>query len=253
VNEADVWEPKTNAVRFAAGDYSSEWSYNGDTMHLTVASPQLSYDLRLTGAGQVMYAKDKLGVKGFIQEGAQEDRSYYFSLPRVEIVGRITYTGKGGVQREIDVTGQGWVDRQWGDFLTKSWEWSSVRFSNGARVNLYNFANGHQVATYQKADGSTQWLDSYLVRQNGYLRTPERGVWLSWGWSYEFPVEVEGSRHYTLEPFSKLDVYENPNNIFFEGPSRLINDDTGETVGVAVTESMDVRIMQNAPYAANQH
>jgi hypothetical protein len=35
-------------------------------MHLTVASPQLSYDLRLTGAGQVMYAKDKLGIEGFI-------------------------------------------------------------------------------------------------------------------------------------------------------------------------------------------
>jgi hypothetical protein len=64
---------------------------------------------------------------------------------------------------------------------------------------------------------------------------------------------LEASRHYTLEPFSKLDVFENPSNIFFEGPSRLINDDTGQTVGVAVTESMDVRIMQNAPYAANQH
>jgi hypothetical protein len=39
----------------------------------------------------------------------------------------------------------------------------------------------------------------------------------------------------------------------FEGPACLINDDTGERVGVAVSESMDVRIMQNAPYAANQH
>jgi predicted secreted hydrolase len=253
VNEADTWEPRTNALRFVAGEYSSEWSYQGDTMNLTVASPRLSYALRLTGAGQVMYAKDKLGIEGFIQEGADEDRSYYYSLPRVQIVGRITYTGKGGVRREIDVTGQGWVDRQWGDFLTKSWEWSSLRFSNGARVNLYNFANGYQVATYQKADGSTQWLDSFLVRQNGYLRTPERGVWLSWGWSYEFPAVVEGSRHYTLEPFSELDVYESPSNVLCESPSRLINDDTGETVGVAVTESMDVRIMQNAPYAANQH
>ena len=27
-----------HALRFVAGDYSSEWSYNGDTMHLTVAS-----------------------------------------------------------------------------------------------------------------------------------------------------------------------------------------------------------------------
>jgi hypothetical protein len=51
----------------------------------------------------------------------------------------------------------------------------------------------------------------------------------------------------------EFDVFEKPNNIFFEGPSRLINDETRETVGVAVNESMDVRIMQNAPYAANQH
>jgi len=253
VNEADTWDSKTNALRFVAGEYSSEWSYKGETMHLTVASPQLSYDLHLTGAEQVMYAKDKLGVEGFIQEGAPEDRSYYYSLPRVQIAGRVTYTGKGGVPREIDVTGQGWVDRQWGDFLTNSWEWSSLRFSNGARVNLYNFANGYQVATYQKTDGSTQWLDSFLIHQNGYLKTPERGVWLSWGWSYEFPIEVEGSRHYTLEPFSKLDVYEYPTNTLFEGPSRLINDNTGETVGIAVTESMDVRIMQNAPYGVHQH
>jgi hypothetical protein len=222
-------------------------------MNLTVASPKLSYALRLTNAGQVMYAKDKLGIKGFIQEGAPEERSYYYSLPRVQIAGRITYAGKGGVRREIDVTGQGWVDRQWGEFLTKSWEWTSLRFSNGARVNLYNFFNGYQVATYQKADGSTQWMDSFLVHQNGYLKTPERGVWLSWGWSYEFPVEVEGSRRYTLEPFSRLDVYESPNNVLLESPSHLINDDTGETVGVAVSESMDVRIMQNGPYAAHQH
>src|SRR6266568_1065227 len=54
-----------------------------------------------------------------------------------------------------------------------------------------------------------------------------------------------------IDRVSKLDVFENPGNILFEGPSRLINDDTGETVGVAVTESMDVRIMQNAPYAAH--
>jgi hydroxyneurosporene synthase CrtC len=253
VNEADTWDPRTNALRFVAGDYSSEWSYDGDAMNLTVASPQLSYALRITGAADVTYAKDKLGIEGFIREGAPEDRSYYYSLPRVQLVGRITYTGKGGVRREIDVTGQRWVDRQWGNFLTRSWEWSSLRFSSGARVNLYNFANGYQVATYQKADGSTQWLDSVVLHQNSYLRTPKQGVWLSWGWSYEFPVAVEGSRRYTLEPFSKLDVYEMPGNVLFEGPSRLINAETGETVGVAVTESMDVRIMHNAPYGANQH
>jgi hypothetical protein len=124
--------------------------------------------------------------------------------------------------------------------------------ATGRSCSRFRSACRGEVATYQKADGSTQWLGSFIIRQNSYLKTPERGVWLSWGWSYVFPVLVEGSRHYTLEPFSKLDVYEVPGNTLFEGPSRLINDDTGETVGVAVTESMDVRIMQNAPYAANQ-
>jgi hypothetical protein len=252
VNEADTWDAESNALQFVAGDYSSSWSYEGDLMHLTVASPRLSCDVRITGASHVMYAKDKLGIEGFIQEGAQEDRSYYYSLPHVQLAGRITYTGKGGALRDIDVTGQGWVDRQWGDFLTRSWEWSSLRFSNGARLNLYNFANGYQIATYQRADGSTQWLDSFVLHQNGYLKTPRQGVWVSWGWTYELPVEVEGSRRFRLEPFSKLDVYETPGAVMFEGPSHLIDDTTGETVGVAVTESMDVRALQNAPYAANQ-
>jgi CrtC N-terminal lipocalin domain/Lipocalin-like domain len=253
VDEADTWEPATNTLRVAVGDYTSEWSFDGETMHLTVASPRLSYAIRFTGAEQVMYAKDKLGIAGFIQEGAPEDRSFYYSLPRLQLAGRITFTGKDGVSREVDVTGQGWVDRQWGDFLTNSWEWSSMRFSNGARLNLYNFANGYQVATYQKSDGSTQWLDSFVVRQNGYLKTPEKKVWLSWGWSYEFPTMIEGSRRYTLEPLSKLDIYESASNALFEGPSRIINDDTGETVGIAVNESMDIRTLHNGPYDVNQH
>jgi hypothetical protein len=60
--------------------------------------------------------------------------------------------------------------------LTKSWEWSSFRFSNGARINLYNFGNGYQVGTYQKADGSTEWFDKFIVRQNGYMKVPSNGV-----------------------------------------------------------------------------
>jgi hypothetical protein len=52
---------------------------------------------------------------------------------------------------------------------------------------------------------------------------------------------------------SAVDVYEAPNNTPFEGPWRLIDDDTGETGGVTTSESMDARLMQNAASAANQH
>jgi hypothetical protein len=49
------------------------------------------------------------------------------------------------------------------------------------------------------------------------------------------------------------DVYVTPENTLFEGPSHLIDDSTDEVVGVAVSESMDVRIMNNAPGGPNQH
>jgi predicted secreted hydrolase len=253
MQDDDTWNADANAVRYDVGNYTGEWSFAGDAMRVTVESSAVQFDLRLTGAGQVMYAKDKLDVEGFIQEGAPDDRSFYYSLPRLNLSGRIVFPDKNGARREVELQGSAWVDRQWGDFLTKSWEWSSLRFSNGARVNLYNFANGYQVATYQKADGSTEWFDKFVVRQNGYMKVPGNGVWLSWGWSYDFPIDVEGSRTYTLKPLGQKDVYITPENTLFEGPSHLIDDSTGEIVGVAVTESMDVRIMNNAPGGPNQH
>jgi predicted secreted hydrolase len=248
----DTWHAESKAVRYDLDGCSGEWSFTDEAMHVTVQSSKLEFDLSLTGTDQVMYAKDKLDVEGFIQEGAPEDRSFYYSLPRLTLAGRIAFSDKTGARREVEVQGTGWVDRQWGDFLTKSWEWTSFRFSNGARVNLYNFANGYQVGTYQRADGSTEWLDGFVVRQNGYMKVPDNGVWLSWGWSYEFPIDIEGSRAYTLKPFGQQDIYVTPENTLFEGPSHLIDDSTGEVVGVAVSESMDVRIMKNAPGGPNQ-
>jgi hypothetical protein len=78
------------------------------------------------------------------------------------------------------------------------------------------------------------------------MKVPGDGVWLSWGWTYEFPIDVEGSRAYTLKPYSQKDVYITPSNTLYEGPSHLIDDSNGEVVGVVVNESMDVRIMHNA-------
>jgi predicted secreted hydrolase len=252
MGDAETWRPDSNSVHYELADYSGDWSLEDDAMRVGVESAKVRFDLRLTGASQVMFAKDKLGIEGFIQEGAPEDRSYYYSLPRLSLTGRVALPDAAGVRREVELQGTAWVDRQWGDFLTKSWEWSSLRFSNGARVNLYNFANGYQVATYQRPDASTEWIDSFVVRQNGYMKEPSTGTWMSWGWSFEFPIEIEGSRVYTLKPYSQKDVYITPENTFFEGPSELIDDSTGNVVGVAVSESMDVRVMNNAPGAVNQ-
>jgi hypothetical protein len=127
-------------------------------------------------------------------------------------------------------------------------------FANGARVYLYHFANGRQVAMYQKADGSIRRFDSFIIRPNGYATAPQWGAWLSRGWSYEFPHEIEGSCRYTLEPLDSLEIGfgADPEGLF-EGLSDLINDDSGVRVGLAVTEPLDARVMQDAPSNQYRH
>ncbi len=252
MNEKEVWDADTSTLRLRSAQYDCSWSYDGENLNLAVTSPTMSFHLGMQGGSQVMWAKDQLGVEGLIQEGPEGDYSFYYSLARLRISGSVTYTDETGHPTTVEVSGSGWVDRQWGDFMTNAWEWGSLRFNNGARVNLYNFYNGYQVATYQKADGSLHWFDHFLVKQNGYAKT-RAGKWVSWGWSYEFPIEVEGSRRYTLVPFSKMDMVEAPGVGFFEGPSQLIDESTGKQVGISVNESMDVAIMENAPYGPHQH
>jgi hypothetical protein len=127
-------------------------------------------------------------------------------------------------------------------------------FANGARVYLYHLANGSQIATYQKADGSTRRFDSFTIRQNGYAMAPQWGAWLSRGWSYEFPLEIEGSRHYTLEPLDAVEIeFGAEPETLFEGLARLVDDDNGVRVGLAVAEPLDARIMQDAPWGPYPH
>jgi hypothetical protein len=63
-------------------------SPQSDLGTLAASDPQgAKYRRRLprrSNAAETSDVKDKLGIKGLIQEGAQEDRSYYYSLPRLE-------------------------------------------------------------------------------------------------------------------------------------------------------------------------
>jgi hypothetical protein len=171
-----------------------------------------------------MWAKDAtFNKEGFIQQGIPGNVSFYYSLPPLIVSGKLSYTNESGANKTIDVVGQGWVDRQWGDFKTQAWEWASFRFDNGARVNLHSFENAHKVGTHQKADGSLQWIDNFTIKQNGYDKAPS-GQWVSSGWGYDFPISVEGSRHYTVVPFSNNDwICSPPTFCFIEWAGQLID------------------------------
>jgi hypothetical protein len=250
----DLYDDPSNTILCSAGDYSTSWSYHKDYMSLKMNSSKLSFDFRLQNVNEVVWHKDKLGIEGMIQQGAEDDFSFYYSLMRTPLSGTLSTIDDNAVKRDLMLTGMAWVDRQWGDFFTLSWEWASFRFSNGARLHLYNFFNGHQEALYLTSDGNLTYVDSFIVKQNGYVKSPQVGTWVSWGWSYEFPIEIEGSKHYSVIPKSRKEFLEDLNLKFalYEGSCHLINDETGELVGVTVNESADIRVMENGPYAKHQ-
>ena len=193
MNRSSIWDMNNNTLVYKTPKHHGSWGYDGQNLILTLKSQRISFDLHIQGGNQVMWAKDRIYNKeGFIQQGLPGNVSFYYSLPRLILSGNLTYTDESGSAKTIEVTGQGWVDRQWGDFLTYAWEWASWRFNNGARVNMYNF-DGHQVGTYQNANGLTEWFDNFVVKQNGYAKTPN-GLWFSLGWSFGLPVEIEGAR-----------------------------------------------------------
>ena len=72
-----------------------------------------------------------------------------------------------------------------------------------------------------------------FVKQND-AKTPN-GQWFSWGWSYGLPIEIEGSKDFTIVPFNKNDAVHVPqtNFDFYEGAGKLI-DDTTERIAVAL-------------------
>jgi hypothetical protein len=123
--------------------------------------------------------------------------------------------------------------------------------------NSLENGTAHLVGTYQKPDGSLQWFDDFTVKQNGYTKLPN-GDWVSFGWSYDFPIDIEGSKHYTLVPLSTpftknppIDLVNSYLNYFIEQGGQLIDDDTGKVVGHSFTESMPIQILLNGLYEVN--
>ena len=240
----DAYNPNQNTMKFEAGAFFLEWGYQGEKMKIHGRSPRQKIDLSLVDKTGVLWHKDKMGIHGLIAESSPDEPSFYYSIPALEVEGMLAYTGDDGRQITTKVTGQGWCDRQWGDYLTKSWEWCSMRFLDGDRVNLYAFPQtGHKVGSYMTKEGKTEYFDNFTVRQKSYFEAPD-GSWLTCEWDYDLPIK---GKKYHVTSASKEDVMISPSNTLLEGMG-FIRNEKGEVVGYTANESMDIRATKTGPY-----
>lgn len=110
------------------GDWLMRGS-RGERYELRANAGGYAYDLDLTSAAPPL----SHGNRGLVDFG-EAGVTYYYTRPRLDIAGVVT-TPDG---RAIEVSGLGWLDKQWGDFqpVDVEWDWASIQLDDGTDLML---------------------------------------------------------------------------------------------------------------------
>jgi predicted secreted hydrolase len=110
------------------------------------------------------------GDRGLSQKsGDRGSASYYYSIPRVSVRGRLVRDGQ-----PVDVQGLAWVDREWGSGALggnqQGWDWFALQLQDGTSLMFYALRNHdgrrdpHSAGTWIGAAGQSRPLSSDQVQ-----------------------------------------------------------------------------------------
>jgi predicted secreted hydrolase len=91
------------------------------------------YDFTLTDVKGPVYH----GGLGAVRMSSRTADSFYYSRPRIDVEGILYKDGE-----PIEVTGEAWMDHQWGNFIPFSligWDWFSMRLSDNTEIMYFIF------------------------------------------------------------------------------------------------------------------
>ena len=127
-----------------------------DALQLTARGSDFAYDLQLKAESPLVLHGDS----GFSVKSRDGHASYYYSQPAYAVTGTLTLP-----DRTVDVTGQGWLDREWSSQPLSEdqsgWDWFSLSFDSGARMmgfRLRDSGGDFTSDTWIEPDGSTEAL-----------------------------------------------------------------------------------------------
>jgi predicted secreted hydrolase len=176
-----------------------DWSVEGiggdaATVRLQAAEADVSIDLRLESAKRVVLQ----GERGLDRKGPEPgNASYYYSLTRMPVTGRIAARGAS-----FEVTGIAWMDREWGTSALGAhlvgWDWMALQLDDGRDLMLYQlrgtdgrpdrFSGGSLTA----ADGSSRPLafGDFRIEVLDTWSSPRDGTRYPSRWRVSVPAEA---------------------------------------------------------------
>ncbi|KIC42810.1 iron ABC transporter permease [Ruegeria sp. ANG-R] len=198
-----------------------EWHMRGgdlDTLNLTANGVDFGYDLQLQAQGSLVFHGDA----GYSVKSADGQASYYYSQPFYTVEGILHLP-----DQDVEVTGQGWLDREWSSQPLaedqSGWDWFSLSFDSGDKLMAFRLRGDrgdYTAATWIEPDGTVtplpdgsvklKPLETTSVAQRNvptrwHLSSPELGVdidviavtpkaWMGTRFEYwEGPITISGS------------------------------------------------------------
>jgi predicted secreted hydrolase len=171
---------------------------------------------------------------GYIEYG-DGTASYYYSWTRLDVQGTLD-RGNG----PESVTGEAWMDHQWGDFQTfqdGGWDWFALQLEDGTDVMLYLIRNlegevllvdGSIVAP----DGGLTVLreGDFTVTATGEWTSPHTGTVYPSGWEIAIPAHELALTVTPSLPDQELDSRPTTGVIYWEGEALVSGTSRGEPV-----------------------
>ncbi|WP_299983217.1 lipocalin-like domain-containing protein [uncultured Ruegeria sp.] len=129
-----------------------EWHMRGDdlnTLSLTANGSDFGYNLKLKAQGPLVFHGDA----GYSVKSADGQASYYYSQPFFAVEGILHLPDQG-----VEVTGQGWLDREWSSQPLaqdqSGWDWFSLSFDSGDKLMAFRLRGDRGDFT------AATWIDS---------------------------------------------------------------------------------------------
>ena len=148
--------------------------------------------------------------------------SYYYSRTSIRASGTLTVDGQ-----ELDVTGEAWMDHQWGNFISVGaggWDWFSVQMENNEELTISLVFNEQQeivmsYGTIVLADGTALHLamGDFEVTPTDTWTSPATGATYPSRWTIDVPEHEWSIELVPSMPQQELDTTESTGVIYWEG------------------------------------
>ncbi len=168
------------------------WTIAGANGHDQLSASMDNYSIQLTLTDALPHAILHNG-NGVISYGPA-GFSYYYSRPLMTVSGALSDHGA-----TMQVTGQAWMDHQWGNFVSlagSGWDWYSIQLANHTEYMLYVIRDAQKrpVSAFGTAiapDGSASEIASQQIQSQatGSWTSPVTGGVYPSGWQITLPSQ----------------------------------------------------------------